>query len=66
MQSVTEYDRATLERARFFLRTDKTLDEILRVPALAICLKNVAAIRIKKEAKFDARKVQSNDQSTSS
>lgn len=61
MQSVTEYDRATLERARFFLRTEKTLDEILRVPALAICLKNVAANRLKKEATRDVKKLQSND-----
>ena len=61
MQSVTDFDKATLERARFFMRTNKTLEEILSVPALAICLKNVAAIRIKKEAKRDVKKLQSND-----
>lgn len=61
MQSVTDYDRATLERARFFMRTDKSLDEILRVPALAICLKNVAAIRTKRESQHDTKKLQSND-----
>lgn len=61
METVTDYDRATLERARFFLRTEKSLDEILKVPALAICLKNVAAIRIKKESQRDIKKLQSND-----
>lgn len=61
MQSVTNYDRATLERARFFMRTDKTLDEILKVPALAICLKNIAAIRTKRESERDIKKLQSND-----
>lgn len=66
MQTVTDFDRATLERARFFMRTTKTLDEILSVPALAICLKNIAAIRLKKEARFDPRKAQSNDNTTNS
>lgn len=61
MQLDANFDRATLERARFFMRTEKTLDEILSVPALAICLKNVAKIRLKKEAQHDVKKLQSND-----
>ncbi|MFZ6801959.1 hypothetical protein [Undibacterium sp. Di24W] len=61
MQKEANFDRATLDRARFFLRTNQPLDDMLKVPALAICLKNVALIRAKREAKRDVKKLQSND-----
>ncbi len=54
-------DRAALENAHFFLRAKQSLDDMLRVPSLAICLKNVAAIRLKNAAKVDVKKLQAND-----
>lgn len=54
-------DRAALEIAHRMLRTTQPLDDMLKSPALSICLKNVAARHMQRRAKMDVKKLQAND-----
>lgn len=54
-------DRAALEIAHRFLRTSQPLDEMLKIPALCIVLKNVAQRHMQRRARVDVKKLQAND-----
>lgn len=53
--------RAELEIAHKLLRATLPLDDMLKSPALCICLKNVAARHMQRRAKLDVKKLQAND-----
>lgn len=54
-------DRAALEVAHRLLRTPLSIDDMLAHPAHRLILKNVALVHMQRRAKFDAKKLQAND-----
>jgi hypothetical protein len=60
MQAI-QPDRAALEIAHRILCATQSLDDMLKSPALAICLKNVAPRHMQRRAKLDVKKLQAND-----
>lgn len=55
-------DRAALEIAHKLLRSPMPLDDMLKSPPLAICLKNVATRHMQRRSRVDFKKLQANDQ----
>ncbi|HEY0843781.1 MAG TPA: hypothetical protein VGE12_00330 [Noviherbaspirillum sp.] len=54
-------DRAALEVAYRLLPCEAPLEAVLEHPALRIILENVARAHMQRRARFDARKLQAND-----
>ena len=54
-------DRAALEVAHRKLQTSAQLDEMLKHPSLKIILETVARRHMQRRARFDPKKLQSND-----
>ena len=54
-------DRAALEVAHRKLRTTTTLDDMLKMPALARVLAIVARDHVQRRTRLDVKKLQAND-----
>lgn len=61
MLAQAEPDRAALEVAHRALRSPATLDDMLKIPALAMILKCLARRHMQRRARIDVKKLQAND-----
>jgi hypothetical protein len=59
--ALAEPPRAALEIAHSLLRCSQPLDDMLKVPALAIVLRNVARQHLVRSARVDFKRLQAND-----